>query len=80
MKAASPRRSSCIKPVGIRDAGGLRTTPSQLPDIMATVLDVTGAAYPKVFDGHDILPCEGESLVPSFGSTSTVRGTAVLGA
>jgi arylsulfatase A-like enzyme len=59
---------------GIRDAGGLRTTPSQLPDIMATVLDVTGAAYPKVFDGHDILPCEGESLVPSFGSTSTVRG------
>jgi arylsulfatase A-like enzyme len=61
-------------PAGIRDAGGLRTTPSQLPDIMATVLDVTGASYPEVFNGHDILPCEGESLVPSFGSTSTVRG------
>ena len=61
-------------PAGIRDAGGLRNTPSQLPDIMATVLDVTGASYPKVFDGHDILPCEGESLVPSFGSTSTIRG------
>lgn len=61
-------------PTGIADAGGLRNDPSQLPDIMATILDVTGASYPATFDGHDILPCEGESLVPSFGSSQTPRG------
>jgi arylsulfatase A-like enzyme len=61
-------------PAGIADAGGLRSNPCQLPDIMATVLDVTGAAYPARHDGHDILPCEGESMVPSFGSGSARRG------
>lgn len=61
-------------PDGIKDKGGLRHNPGQLPDIMATILDVTGATYPATFGGHSILPCEGESLVPSFGSTYTARG------
>jgi arylsulfatase len=41
---------------------------------MATILEVTGAAYPKTYDGHDILPCEGESLVPSFAAAYNARG------
>lgn len=61
-------------PAGIRDAGGLRTTPAQLPDIMATILEVTGADYPARFGGNEILPCEGESLVPSFSADGTSRG------
>jgi arylsulfatase len=40
--------------------------PGQLPDIMATILAVTGAAYPQTHDGNAILPCEGASLAPSF--------------
>ena len=33
---------------------------------MATILDVTGTAYPTEFDGHAIEPLEGRSLVPVF--------------
>jgi len=61
-------------PRGITEKGGLRHNPGQLPDIMATILDVTGADYPTVFDGNDILPCEGESLLPSFGPAYKPRG------
>ncbi len=51
-------------PNGIKDKGGLRHTPCQLPDVMATLLDVAGAQYPKTFEGNEILPLEGLSLVP----------------
>jgi arylsulfatase A-like enzyme len=61
-------------PRGIKQAGGLRHSPGQLPDIMATILEVTGATYPRERDGHAILPCEGESLVPSFASEKVERG------
>lgn len=53
-------------PKGIDDKGGLRHVPGQLPDIMATVLEITGAAYPNSYKGNEILPPEGVSLVPSF--------------
>jgi arylsulfatase A-like enzyme len=61
-------------PRGIKEAGGLRHHPGQLPDIMATILDVTGAAYPGEYDGHAVPPCEGESLVPSFAADGAERG------
>ena len=61
-------------PDGITERGGLRHNPAQLPDIMATIIDVTGAAYPKTHDGNAILPCEGESLVPSFETKDAARG------
>lgn len=55
-------------PEGIKDKGALRHRPGQLPDIMATLLEVTGAAYPTTHNGNDILPCEGVSLAPSFAA------------
>lgn len=61
-------------PDGIKERGGLRHAPGQLPDIMATVLEVTGARYPASHRGHEILPCEGESLAPSFAADTTDRG------
>lgn len=61
-------------PQGIAERGGLRHNPGQLPDVMATILEVSGAPYPKTYDGNDILPCEGESLVPSFSSAYSARG------
>lgn len=57
-------------PRGIAARGELRHHPGQLPDIMATILDITGADYPARFEGHDILPCEGESLRASFPEDS----------
>jgi len=53
-------------PQGITDKGGLRHAPGYLPDIMATILDLTGTPYPRTFDGHAIAPLEGQSLVPVF--------------
>src|SRR3954463_8080682 len=61
-------------PRGIKEKGGLRHNPSQLPDIMATIVDVAGATYPAVFREHEILPCEGESLAPSFADDRQERG------
>lgn len=35
-----------------------------LPDIMSTFVDVSGAEYPTNYNGHQIPPMEGESLLP----------------
>lgn len=51
-------------PAGLAGRGSLDHVPHQLPDVMATVLDVTGAAYPGVRDGHTVPPCEGRSMLP----------------
>jgi arylsulfatase len=40
--------------------------PAQVNDVMATLLDVTGATYPLDFNGHSILPIDGISLLPAF--------------
>jgi arylsulfatase len=61
-------------PRGIREGGALRHNPGQLPDIMATILEVTGAQYPSTYRGNDILPCEGESFAPSFDKAGQERG------
>ncbi|MGI9303982.1 MAG: arylsulfatase, partial [Gammaproteobacteria bacterium] len=56
----------CHWPHGIEEPGGLRHTPAHLPDIMATILDITGAQYPEEFAGHRIPPAQGHSLAPVF--------------
>ena len=61
-------------PRGIASGGQIRHHPGQLTDIMATVLDITGAEYPDTFDGNRILPCEGTSLVPTFDGRPNRRG------
>jgi arylsulfatase A-like enzyme len=51
-------------PAGIRERNAVRHTPGYLPDIMATLLDVTGTAYPENWQGRTIEPLEGQSLRP----------------
>ncbi|HEY2588788.1 MAG TPA: arylsulfatase [Tepidisphaeraceae bacterium] len=53
-------------PDGISRKGELEKQPGHLIDLMATCVDLAGATYPKTFDGHDIYPAEGTSLVPAF--------------
>ena len=60
-------------PERIKDAGAFRRSPAQLTDIMATIIDVTGAEYPENYNGHSILPYEGESLAPLFDADSRER-------
>jgi len=53
-------------PARIHRGLGQRSQPGQLPDIMATCLDVAGADCPKERNGVPVPPCEGFSLVPIF--------------
>lgn len=53
-------------PNGIPERGVIRHAPGYLPDIMATIVDVTGATYPDAWDGRPVEPLEGRSLAPVF--------------
>ena len=87
-RAVLPHPSSPIGPKVSMNPEQLRTQPAQLPDIMATFLDVAGADYPEVFDNKPIKPLEGFSLVPAFngkplhtrklvsGSTKVIKPSA----
>ncbi|MBS1815534.1 MAG: arylsulfatase [Acidobacteria bacterium] len=55
-------------PEGIKAKGEIRHTPGYLPDVMATVLAITGADYPATFDGNAIAPLEGNTLSDTFAS------------
>jgi len=55
-------------PDHIKTGGQLRHQPGQLPDIMATCLEVADVEYPDEYNGNRILPLEGTSLVPIFDS------------
>jgi len=60
-------------PAGVKGKGELRRTPSHLIDVMATCVDVSGATYPKMLQGHAIRPMEGLSLVPVFDNKPIER-------
>jgi arylsulfatase len=53
-------------PAGIAGRGELRRQPAQLPDIMATFLDVAGVDYPVTRQGEQVKPLEGFSMAPTF--------------
>ncbi|NNC99499.1 MAG: sulfatase-like hydrolase/transferase, partial [Gammaproteobacteria bacterium] len=63
----------CHWPEGIKDGGGFRHTPGHLPDIMATILDITGADYPTEFNGNQVPPPEGHSLTGVFAEDKLVE-------
>lgn len=46
--------------------GSVTHQPAHLVDLMPTALDAAGVSYPDRFDGRDVLPTEGSSLVPIF--------------
>jgi arylsulfatase len=60
-------------PARIAAKGELRHQPGHLVDIMATVVEVSGASYPKEFKGRAIQPMEGRSLMPAFANRPLER-------
>ena len=60
-------------PAGIKARNEVRHSPGYLPDIMATVLDITGTPYPKQWPGRDVAPLEGHSLWPAFAAEQASR-------
>jgi arylsulfatase len=63
----------CHWPNGIGEQGGIRHTPGYLPDIMATLLDLTDIDYPAEWDGHAIAPLEGHPLTALFSGDGLER-------
>lgn len=55
--------------------GALRTQPHQLPDVLATLIDAAGTAYPETYPGRQPLPLEGVSMLPTLqhGATDSER-------
>ncbi len=51
-------------------AGRLSAKVGHVIDLMPTCLDAAGVAYPRTFDGRDITPAEGKSLLPALQGRS----------
>jgi len=60
-------------PAGIEARNEFRDQPAQLPDVMATFLDVADTPYPSSHHGHAIKPLEGFSMAPTFADAPPTR-------
>lgn len=60
-------------PEGIAGRNEVRHSPGYLPDIMATVLDITETPYPRQWPARDVAPLEGHSLRPAFAKEQASR-------
>lgn len=63
---------------GMIDPGTFSRFPGHFIDIMATMLDITGSTYPLVFNGTEITPLQGESLMPAFRGEEPARSKALF--
>lgn len=59
-------------PAGIAARGELRQTPAHVIDIVPTVLELTGATKPELWQGTRIPAAPGKSLAPAFGKDVTI--------
>jgi arylsulfatase len=60
-------------PAGIKERGGFYREPAHFIDVMATLVDVTGARYPETLNDQVIVPMQGVSLQPAFENQSLQR-------
>jgi arylsulfatase len=62
-------------PHGALQSGRVVRAPLQLVDILPTVLDAAGAAYPADYQGRAVLPYEGRSFLPALRGGSLPDAT-----
>ena len=60
-------------PARIRPRSDWYREPAQINDVMPTLVELVGGKYPEKFNGHDILPAEGISLVRAFDGRALER-------
>ena len=67
-------------PAGIdaRQNGSFVREPGHLVDVMATVVDVTGAHYPQQVAGKPIVPMQGRSMAPAFHGERLTRDRPIF--
>jgi arylsulfatase A-like enzyme len=60
---------------GVKGAGDTLEAVAHVMDLAPTFLEVAGASYPDAFQGREVVPLRGESLVPVLaGMSKTARG------
>jgi autotransporter-associated beta strand protein len=57
-------------PQGLTRSNQWENQSGHIIDVMATIVDVTGASYPTQFNGHAVWPMVGQSLKPLFTNSS----------
>jgi arylsulfatase len=62
-------------PASMKRKGEIDHRPAHLVDLMATFTDVAGAAYPQRYRDRDVLPLEGQSLLPVLRGERTEERT-----
>ena len=58
--------------------GQICREPGHITDIMPTFLDITGGTYPSEYNGNQIQPMEGVSLVPAFEGRALKRTNPIF--
>lgn len=62
-------------PKGIKDSDRWVRDPAHVKDVMATVIEATGAVYPTQHHGVEITPLEGDSLMPAMNGQALQERT-----
>lgn len=63
---------------GLKNPGRTSDFPSHFIDMMATLVDLTGVAYPTEYNGRKILPYEGESFLPVVYDKEVTRSKPIF--
>lgn len=58
--------------------GRLVREPSHLIDVMPTLVELSGASYPKTYNGHEIVAMQGRSLAPAFRGQALTRAEPIF--
>ena len=62
-------------PAGIGKPDTWVRTPAHVMDLLPTLVDAAGAKYPKKFEGREVTPVEGTSLLPAMRGEDTAERT-----
>jgi arylsulfatase len=65
-------------PAGIKTPGARTDHVGHIIDIMATFADIAGAKHPATYQGRQVQPLEGRSLVPVFQDQARPRDTPLF--
>lgn len=55
------------------EGGEIRYNKAQIHDIMPTILELTGSQYPETYNGHEIMPLIGDSIMPIILNDDKIR-------
>jgi arylsulfatase A-like enzyme len=75
---ATPLIAYWPKGIAAAQRGTLNATPGHLIDVMPTLVELSGATYPRTFNGHEIVPMQGRSMVPAFTGKPLTRDKPIF--